>query len=69
MVDLSRRTLLNGALGAGVLGVATADPAVARTDRVHTPGLVTARPSLPSGWQSLKITGVGPQRKTYSVAR
>lgn len=56
MVDLSRRTVLSGALGAGVLGVASADPSAARPVRSQTPGLVTARPSLPSGWQSGDVT-------------
>jgi trehalose/maltose hydrolase-like predicted phosphorylase len=35
-----------------------------------TPTGITQRKStLPAGWQSVKITGVGPQRKTYSVGR
>ncbi|MFD1470025.1 glycoside hydrolase family 65 protein [Hymenobacter caeli] len=35
-----------------------------------TPAGIVQRPStLPTGWQSVKITGVGPQHKTYSVGR
>jgi trehalose/maltose hydrolase-like predicted phosphorylase len=35
-----------------------------------TPTGIVQRPAtLPSGWQSVKITGVGPQRKTYSVGK
>ncbi|MCA8833413.1 glycoside hydrolase family 65 protein [Hymenobacter pini] len=35
-----------------------------------TPGGITqSKTTLPTGWQSVKITGVGPQRKTYSVSR
>ena len=35
-----------------------------------TPAGITQRKStLPTGWQSVKITGVGPQRRTYSVGR
>ncbi len=35
-----------------------------------TPTGIVQRPSaLPTGWQSVRITGVGPQRKTYSVGR
>jgi len=35
-----------------------------------TPAGITQRKStLPTGWQSVKITGVGGQRKTYSVSR
>ena len=30
-------------------------------------GIGQVRSALPTGWQSLKITGVGPQHKTYSV--
>jgi len=32
-------------------------------------GLVQRKTTLPTGWQSVKITGAGPQRKTYSVSR
>jgi trehalose/maltose hydrolase-like predicted phosphorylase len=32
-------------------------------------GIKQVKSSLPTGWKSVKITGVGPQRKTYSVAR
>jgi len=32
-------------------------------------GLVQRKTTLPTGWQSVKITGVGPQRATYSVGR
>ncbi len=32
-------------------------------------GLVQGKSTLPTGWQSVKITGVGPQHKTYSVSR
>jgi trehalose/maltose hydrolase-like predicted phosphorylase len=32
-------------------------------------GLVQVKSTLPTGWQSVRITGVGPQRKTYSVGR
>jgi trehalose/maltose hydrolase-like predicted phosphorylase len=32
-------------------------------------GIVQRKTTLPSGWQSVKITGVGPQRKTYAVSR
>ncbi len=35
-----------------------------------TPAGIVQRPSaLPTGWQSVKITGVGVQHKTYSVSR
>ena len=32
-------------------------------------GIRQVKSTLPKGWKSVKITGVGPQRKTYSVAR
>ncbi|WP_317172797.1 hypothetical protein [Hymenobacter sp. HDW8] len=32
-------------------------------------GITQSKTTLPTGWQSVKITGVGPQRKTYSVGR
>ncbi|HEX8506356.1 MAG TPA: glycoside hydrolase family 65 protein, partial [Hymenobacter sp.] len=32
-------------------------------------GIKQLKSTLPKGWQSVKITGVGPQQKTYSVAR
>jgi trehalose/maltose hydrolase-like predicted phosphorylase len=32
-------------------------------------GIVQRAATLPSGWQSVRITGVGPQRKTFSVGR
>jgi trehalose/maltose hydrolase-like predicted phosphorylase len=32
-------------------------------------GIVQHPSTLPTGWQSVKITGVGPQRKTYSAGR
>ncbi|MBF9236227.1 glycoside hydrolase family 65 protein [Hymenobacter sp. BT683] len=32
-------------------------------------GLVQRKSTLPTGWQSVKLTGVGPQRKTYTVGR
>ena len=32
-------------------------------------GLVQRKTTLPTGWQSVTITGAGPQRKTYSVGR
>ncbi|MVN76025.1 glycoside hydrolase family 65 protein [Hymenobacter sp. HMF4947] len=32
-------------------------------------GIAQRKTTLPSGWQSVKITGVGTQRKTYSVGR
>jgi trehalose/maltose hydrolase-like predicted phosphorylase len=32
-------------------------------------GITQRKTTLPSGWQSVKITGVGPGRKTYSVSR
>jgi hypothetical protein len=32
-------------------------------------GIVQRKATLPTGWQSVKLTGVGPQRKTYSVSR
>ena len=32
-------------------------------------GITQSRTTLPTGWQSVKITGVGPQHKTYSVGR
>ncbi len=32
-------------------------------------GIVQRKSTLPTGWQSVKITGVGLQHKTYSVAR
>ncbi len=32
-------------------------------------GIVQQKSTLPSGWQSVRITGVGPLRKAYSVAR
>ncbi|MBH8570582.1 glycoside hydrolase family 65 protein [Microvirga sp. STS02] len=32
-------------------------------------GIVQRKATLPTGWQSVKITGVGPQRRTYSVGR
>jgi trehalose/maltose hydrolase-like predicted phosphorylase len=32
-------------------------------------GITQRKTTLPAGWQSVKITGVGPQRKTYSVSR
>ena len=32
-------------------------------------GLTQRKTTLPNGWQSVKITGAGPQRKTYSVSR
>ena len=31
-------------------------------------GITQRKTTLPTGWQSVKITGVGPQRKTYSVS-
>ena len=35
-----------------------------------TPAGITQRKStLPTGWQSVKITGVGPQRRTFSAGR
>ncbi|UYZ61426.1 glycoside hydrolase family 65 protein [Hymenobacter weizhouensis] len=35
-----------------------------------TPGGLTQRKTtLPTGWKSVRITGAGPQRKTYSVTR
>jgi trehalose/maltose hydrolase-like predicted phosphorylase len=30
-------------------------------------GIIQIKSSLPKQWKSLKITGVGPARKTYSV--
>ncbi|WP_086595737.1 glycoside hydrolase family 65 protein [Hymenobacter crusticola] len=32
-------------------------------------GVVQRKTTLPTGWQAVKITGVGPQHKTYSVTR
>ena len=32
-------------------------------------GITQRKTTLPTGWQSVTITGVGPQRKTYSVGR
>ena len=32
-------------------------------------GIVQVKSTLPTGWQSVKITGVGPGRKTFSVSR
>ncbi|GGG36041.1 hypothetical protein GCM10011378_10430 [Hymenobacter glacieicola] len=32
-------------------------------------GITQRKTTLPTGWQSVKITGVGVQRKTYSVSR
>ena len=32
-------------------------------------GIVQRKSTLPTGWQSVKITGVGLQHKMYSVAR
>ncbi|MDO7874943.1 glycoside hydrolase family 65 protein [Hymenobacter sp. ASUV-10] len=32
-------------------------------------GLVQRKTTLPTGWQSVKLTGIGAQRKTYSVQR
>lgn len=32
-------------------------------------GITQSKTTLPTGWQSVKITGVGVQRKTYSVGR
>ncbi|WP_230471246.1 glycoside hydrolase family 65 protein [Hymenobacter jejuensis] len=32
-------------------------------------GIVQRKTTLPTGWQSVKITGVGVQRKTYSLTR
>ena len=32
-------------------------------------GITQSKTTLPTGWQSVKITGVGPERKTYSVSR
>ncbi|MBC8083644.1 MAG: glycoside hydrolase family 65 protein [Hymenobacter sp.] len=32
-------------------------------------GIVQRKSTLPTGWKSVRITGVGGQRKTYSVAR
>lgn len=32
-------------------------------------GLVQRKTTLPAGWQSVTITGAGPQRRTYSVGR
>lgn len=32
-------------------------------------GITQSKTTLPTGWQSVKITGVGVQRKTYSVSR
>ena len=32
-------------------------------------GITQSKSTLPTGWQSVKITGVGPQHKTYSVSR
>ena len=34
----------------------------------HT-GITQSKTTLPTGWQSVKITGVGVERKTYSVSR
>ncbi|TGD79954.1 glycoside hydrolase family 65 protein [Hymenobacter wooponensis] len=32
-------------------------------------GLAQRKTTLPTGWKSVRITGAGPQRKTYSVTR
>ena len=32
-------------------------------------GITQRKTTLPTGWQSVRITGVGPQNKTYSVGR
>ncbi|WP_324678288.1 glycoside hydrolase family 65 protein [Hymenobacter sp. GOD-10R] len=32
-------------------------------------GIVQRKTTLPTGWQAVKITGVGPQHKSYSVGR
>ena len=32
-------------------------------------GITQSKTTLPTGWQSVKITGVGVERKTYSVSR
>jgi len=32
-------------------------------------GIAQRKTALPTGWQSIRITGVGPQRKTYSNSR
>ena len=32
-------------------------------------GISQRKTTLPTGWQAVRITGVGPQRKTYSVTR
>ena len=32
-------------------------------------GIAQRKATLPTGWQSVTITGVGPQRRTYSVGR
>ncbi len=32
-------------------------------------GIAQRKTTLPTGWQSVKITGVGPQHRTYSVGR
>ncbi|MGY3091118.1 trehalose/maltose hydrolase-like predicted phosphorylase [Hymenobacter sp. UYAg731] len=32
-------------------------------------GITQSKSTLPTGWQSVKITGVGPQRRTYSMGR
>jgi hypothetical protein len=32
-------------------------------------GIVQRKATLPTGWQAVKITGVGPQHRTYSVSR
>lgn len=32
-------------------------------------GLAQRKSTLPTGWKSVRITGAGPQRKTYSVTR
>jgi hypothetical protein len=37
--------------------------------RHHSGRLVQVKSTLPTGWKSVRITGAGLQRKTYSVAR
>ena len=37
--------------------------------RITEKGIVQQKPCLPSGWTSLTITGVGPQKKTFTVKK
>ena len=37
--------------------------------RITPKGIIQENPCLPEGWKSLTVTGIGPEKKTYSVKR